>query len=66
MLQRILDNPFMLLVLVGALVLLHIGAYVRMRHEANLKKRGHKERRNGLRVMPNTGRSKKQRKNQGG
>lgn len=62
MLQRILDNPFMLLVLIGSLVLLHIGAYIRMRHEANLKKRGHKDRRNTLRVMPDTKRAKKRRK----
>lgn len=60
--QRIIDNPFMLLVLVVALALLHLGAYIRIRHEANLKKRGHKDRRNALRVMPNTGRARKRRK----
>ena len=61
MLQRIADNPFMLLVLFAAVVLLHIGAYIRMRHEANLKKSGHKERRQSPRVMPSTRQAKKRR-----
>jgi hypothetical protein len=52
MFERITAQPFMFVALCGVIVLLHIGAYNRMRHEANLKKRSHPERRKSVRVMP--------------
>lgn len=62
MLHAIAQNPFMFIVLVVVLVLLHLGALIRVRHEANLKKRNHGERRRLPRVLPNTKRARKRRK----
>ena len=45
-------QPFMFVALCGVIILLHLGAYTRIRHEANLKNRSHSERRKKLRVMP--------------
>lgn len=50
--DRIADKPFMFIVFVGVVVLLHVGAFTRMRHEAELSRRAHGERRGKLRVMP--------------
>lgn len=67
--QTVIDqigkHPFMFCMLVGVLILLHIGVFIRMRHESNLKKRNHLERRNSLRVMPNTKWAEKKRKDYG-
>lgn len=67
--QTIIDqigkHPFMFFMIVGVLIILNIGAYIRMRHESNLKKRNHLERRNGLRLMPNTKWAAKKRKDNG-
>lgn len=52
MIDRIADQPFMFFMFVGVVVLLHIGAVTRMRHEAALAQRAHGERRAKLRVMP--------------
>lgn len=62
MLHAIAENPFMFIVLVAVLVLLHLGALIRMRHEANLKKRNHGERRRRPRITPNTKGARKRRK----
>lgn len=63
--DQIVKNPFMFFLAVGVLIILNIGAFIRMRHESNLKKRNHLERRNGLRVMPNTKWAAKKRKDNG-
>jgi hypothetical protein len=55
----------MFFMIVGVLIILNIGAFIRMRHESNLKKRNHLERRNGVRVMPNTKWAAKKRKDSG-
>jgi hypothetical protein len=52
MIDRIASQPFMFFAMCGAIFLLHLGAFNRMRHEANLNKRSHPERRKSLRVMP--------------
>lgn len=52
MLERIADQPFMFIVFVGVVILLHLGAYTRIRHESELARRAHGERRAKLRVMP--------------
>ena len=62
MIDRIANQPFMFVMFVGAMVLLYIGAYTRIRHEAALGKRAHLERRKGPRVVPDTKFSKKRRK----
>lgn len=62
MFDRVVDQPFMFVMFVGVVILLHIGAYTRMRHESALGKRMHAERRKGLRVMPGIKSAKKRRK----
>ncbi|MBK7414842.1 MAG: hypothetical protein IPJ38_06710 [Dechloromonas sp.] len=52
MIERIAMQPFMFIALCGVIILLHLGAYTRIRHEANLKNSSHSERRKTLRVMP--------------
>lgn len=54
MIDRIVNQPFMFAMFVGAMILLYIGAYTRIRHEAALGKRAHLERRKGPRVVPDT------------
>lgn len=63
MLDKILDNPLMFIVIVIILVALQAGAYLRMRHEENLRQRNHHERRQGIRVLPGGPKSRKRRKN---
>ncbi len=62
MIDKILEHPFMFIVMVGTLILLHMGAMIRVRHENNLRKRSHPERRKSPRLMPNNKLSAKRRK----
>lgn len=65
MLQKIIDAPFAFIFFMLAVLLLNIGAAVRMRHENNLKNSSHQERRTKLRLLPDHRWSSKRRKRQG-